>query len=429
MITPTGSGRVDWDAYSWGSRNPKDIDRFLKEANREGARIVFQDCKTKEVWLATFSQKEVKRIPLTLDSPSLLDSEEAMPCTASHQEKLIALKELRVSTPEEIKLSLERQLHAAEKSQNREENDAVFTQMMVSRRKLGYNFTSTRRDPPGLSTMASPIQVGNLQVGISCCRGGRPEMQDAHLVTELSLLIEGKEYKMNLLGVFDGHKGAACSQFLKDNLVERLKARLLHHNPKELTEAGIYMALKLVMTDLDREFKATRGLAGSTATVILLMQNAQEEIDIFCANTGDSRAFLEEEGLSRPLSRDAKPLDPDFAKGITARGGFVSNGRVLGKLAMTRAVRGDHSLRRIVSARPKVVKRTLPSPPPGSRLRRRLFLASDGFFCVASSAQTARELPHMAQAGKRPHEMSEQFLRGAVAAGSTDNITIIVAEV
>ena len=74
---------------------------------------------------------------------------------------------------------------------------------------------------------------------------------------------------------------------------------------------------------------------GTTACVVLLTQT-----EIYCANAGDSRAILGQ-GLSTfDLSDDHKPENEDELIRIEAAGCDVSDGRVAGKLSLSRAI-GD----------------------------------------------------------------------------------------
>ena len=66
---------------------------------------------------------------------------------------------------------------------------------------------------------------------------------------------------------------------------------------------------------------------------------------IICANAGDSRAVLcQTVKRAVPLSEDHKPDLPDEKKRIEASGHFVSEERVDGQLALSRAL-GDHNFK------------------------------------------------------------------------------------
>ena len=76
-------------------------------------------------------------------------------------------------------------------------------------------------------------------------------------------------------------------------------------------------------------------MTGTTACVVLITKD-----NIYCANSGDSRAVLMSKGKAIPLSFDHKPSNEDETKRIEASGHFVEDDRVDGNLALSRAI-GD----------------------------------------------------------------------------------------
>ena len=75
--------------------------------------------------------------------------------------------------------------------------------------------------------------------------------------------------------------------------------------------------------------------AGCTATVALITT-----LEIYVANAGDSRTVVCERGNAVELSKDHKPDLPEERIRIMKAGGEVSEGRVNGMLALSRAI-GD----------------------------------------------------------------------------------------
>lgn len=74
---------------------------------------------------------------------------------------------------------------------------------------------------------------------------------------------------------------------------------------------------------------------GTTACVVLMTAT-----EIYCANTGDSRAILGQGTSTFDLSDDHKPENEDELIRIEAAGCDVTDGRVAGKLSLSRAI-GD----------------------------------------------------------------------------------------
>ena len=64
------------------------------------------------------------------------------------------------------------------------------------------------------------------------------------------------------------------------------------------------------------------------------------ESDIYCANSGDSRAVMCLNGQVVDLSYDHKPTNPYEKERILKEGGNVVDGRVNGELSLSRAI-GD----------------------------------------------------------------------------------------
>ena len=75
--------------------------------------------------------------------------------------------------------------------------------------------------------------------------------------------------------------------------------------------------------------------AGCTSTVVLLTKN-----EVYCANAGDSRTVLASRGNAKDLSIDHKPDNPNELARIQNAGNFVQEGRINGRLALSRAL-GD----------------------------------------------------------------------------------------
>jgi serine/threonine protein phosphatase PrpC len=93
----------------------------------------------------------------------------------------------------------------------------------------------------------------------------------------------------------------------------------------------------------DRFLKTDSSNSGSTATVIAW------DLDrgvLYVANTGDTRAVLCRRGLAVDLSKDRKASDPEEILRILLNGGNITNNRVMGSLAITRAF-GDKQLKKL----------------------------------------------------------------------------------
>ena len=151
----------------------------------------------------------------------------------------------------------------------------------------------------------------------SSVKGLRREMEDEHIAARPLLCQDGLP-AANLFGVFDGHGGRKCAQYLHKHLAPAVRGSLLQINDGGSRSAAIQSALKSAFCEVDSAFLSTIGReeVGSTAIVVL-----QEGKTLYCANTGDSRAILCRADGPTPLSSDHKPSRPDEKKRIEDAGG------------------------------------------------------------------------------------------------------------
>lgn len=124
------------------------------------------------------------------------------------------------------------------------------------------------------------------------------------------------------VGVFDGHCGKSCSDFLKHNTYKQLLAQkdLLNHFTKNMTK------IFRKMDDLFLE-KAIRenDRSGSCAIVLFIYEGRA-----LVANTGDSRAIASAGENNPPviLSIDQKPNNINEQKRIIQNGGYIYNRKI-----------------------------------------------------------------------------------------------------
>lgn len=159
--------------------------------------------------------------------------------------------------------------------------------------------------------------------GACSMQGWRCGMEDAHICVGI-VLPSGE--KATLFGVFDGHGGKEVAIFAKNNI-----KRILD---QELKAGSIKTALEQTFLNLDKEVQQEEYShdTGTTSCVVLITQT-----EIYCANAGDSRGVLCNEGRAFGLSEDHKPDNKEELDRIEKANHFVEDYRVDSNLALSRA--------------------------------------------------------------------------------------------
>ena len=152
--------------------------------------------------------------------------------------------------------------------------------------------------------------------------------------------------KCAFFGVFDGHGGYSCADFLRDNLHQFIvRDPEFPENPRQAIINGFknaeayfleavekYSNGNINMLDKSGSCAITSLFVGRQPSVLLFTFN----IDDVCyiANVGDSRALLTADGgnYTIELSRDHKPNDENEQKRITEGGGKIYQTQTLARI-------------------------------------------------------------------------------------------------
>lgn len=132
--------------------------------------------------------------------------------------------------------------------------------------------------------------------------------------------------KCSFFGVYDGHGGSACAEFLRDNLHHYvIREETFPWDPQEAIKRGFKKAETRFIELCQAKDPHTGAMtiverSGSCAIVTLIVSEV-----CYVANVGDSRAVLSSSGGSNvvALSRDHKPSDVDEYNRIVKAGGQV----------------------------------------------------------------------------------------------------------
>lgn len=274
--------------------------------------------------------------------------------------------------------------------------------------------------------------------GFESVQGRRATMEDTHvLLDDISSLSHSSNPSLSssspsaaYYGVYDGHGGKNAAD---------LTAEWLHNNiiqdPSFLKGEDIEGALTRGFEKTDSEIlkKAEREKwsHGTTAVVCVIIGDL-----LYIANTGDSEAVLSEresentkEGEEKAilLTEKHKPNAPGEKKRIEEAGGQVVFGRVLGSLAVSRAL-GDMDFKypynksegHFVSGVPFVQKMKLTSNNPF------IVIACDGLWDKVTYEEAVEFVSKAKASGKNPTETAQLLVKHALDLGSFDNVTIII---
>jgi serine/threonine protein phosphatase PrpC len=296
----------------------------------------------------------------------------------------------------------------------------------------------------------------------------RNTMEDVHRI--VGSLPGAAEY--SYLGVYDGHGGRQIVDYLEEGLEINVSTELqqpdeasvldrmtraflitdMHSRRLNITTSGATAVVALIKTTFSSSSLHAPAAPAAAAAAAMETQQTETQTEaesvgsgggdcapavesktLYVANVGDSRAVL---ALSDPssasgyralrLSYDHRAEDEGEQRRIKDAGGFITRGRVLGILAVSRSF-GDHGMKDFVTAEPYVTETNLLTcSPDGSADCPILILACDGVWDVLSDQEALDlVLPQYKESG--PYAGAAKLLVDtAIEKGSADNITAIV---
>ena len=190
----------------------------------------------------------------------------------------------------------------------------------------------------------------------------RQEMEDFHCIKQAL----GKRYNLSYFAIFDGHGGKDVASFLSINLHHFLVKEINTINFGKNDEENINNILESIKTafmKIDQEILSNNNFAndvGSTATLIFIYYNNlntnninNDDIDdinnlertLICANVGDSSGYLINKLNIKQITKQHKCEDINEVQRIKDKGGIVFQGRIFGKLILTRTI-GDKEMKK-----------------------------------------------------------------------------------
>ena len=213
------------------------------------------------------------------------------------------------------------------------------------------------------------------------------------------------DYKVSLFGIFDGHGGTDVVKFVKNRLPQLIKIYLNDLFPVEIAFKNAFKKVDEELKFFDSEY------IGTTATLILIKDNK-----IYCANVGDTKAYIIYDKTYKQISNDHKCTNEDERKRITEIGGKIIKNRVMGQLILTRTL-GDLYVKQFgVINTPDInvydINETI----------NYIIIASDGVWDVIDEGC----LFEMSKNFKNADLFCKEIVKKALEKGSKDNISCIV---
>jgi len=186
------------------------------------------------------------------------------------------------------------------------------------------------------------LLINGMQIGSFQEKGvGKAQMED-RMIVRAGIPVEAvgascKKAVVSLFGVFDGHSGASCSDFVATNL-DRIVFECIRHQMKREVSSDMAMrsALQAAFRTTEHNFfqyanrleagpAAAWANAGSTASTCTFYGPDEDgRLRLAVANAGDSRAVLgRKDCRAVRLSEDHTPDVPGERKRIEAEGAAV----------------------------------------------------------------------------------------------------------
>lgn len=237
-------------------------------------------------------------------------------------------------------------------------------------------------------------------------QGERDTNEDSHIIYEND--------KLKIYAIFDGHGGNEVSLLLKKQMVNILTNKDIKYplNPHQITRI-----FKNLQDYIKKQKYANK--AGSTACIVILYTNEQNQLRMYCINVGDSRCLLYTNNKLYQMSDDHKPTNIKEIERISNMGGNIRRDGLdyrIGDLSVSRTF-GDCNN-----------KYTDPIPEITSKLLTDDFfivLGCDGLFDTLTNNDISFEVNDYIKKNKK-YNIALLLAKQAIKNGSTDNVSVIV---
>ena len=212
------------------------------------------------------------------------------------------------------------------------------------------------------------------------------------------------DYKTSLFGIFDGHGGNDVVKYIKDRIPEIIKKNLNDLYPIEQCFINSFNKIDEELKFYDSEY------TGSTATLVLIQDNK-----IYCANVGDSRAYIIYDNFIKQITTDHKCSIPEEAERIIKSGGKITKNRVQGQLVLSRSLGDLYCKKYGVINLPDITINKI------DYNMKYIIIASDGIWDVVDE----KTVLNMSKMKKNADNFCKDLVKLAIEKESKDNISCI----
>ena len=216
------------------------------------------------------------------------------------------------------------------------------------------------------------------------------------------------EKKFSLFGIFDGHGGNDVVKYIKNRLPEIIKANITKNDNYDSIENNLTSSFHKI--DEELKFYDSEH-TGSTATILLFQDNI-----VYCANVGDSTAFIIYDNFIKKISIDHKCTDPKEEERILLNGGKITKNRVMGQLVLSRCLGDLYCKKYGVSNIPDISVNKLEGNV------KYVVVASDGVWDVVKE----NELLQLSKNRKNAEGFCKDLVKLAIDKDTKDNVSCIV---
>ena len=213
------------------------------------------------------------------------------------------------------------------------------------------------------------------------------------------------DYKTSLFGIFDGHGGNDVVKYIKDRVPEIIKNYIKDLCPIEKCFINSFNKIDEELKFYDSEY------TGSTATIVIFQDNK-----IYCANVGDSRAYIVYDNYIKQITVDHKCSVPSEAERIINMGGKITKNRVQGQLVLSRSLGDLYCKKYGVSNVPDISTNKIDYNV------KYVVIASDGVWDVVDE----NTVLNMSKKGKNAEQFCKELVKLSIEKETKDNVSCIV---